>query len=202
VKHWKFAILTLGLAVVAAPASADVANAPGGYDGVAFVHAVSERDGEKATELLQSRGRGILDAKDDDGNTALIIAASREDEQWTAWLLNKGADPNVAGKGGDTPLIAAARVGFESGAGWLIGKGAKVDGSNRMGETPLIVAVQQRQNALIRLLLEAGADPDKTDTAAGFSARDYAKRDSRSRDALTMIEARKPRTASATAAKP
>ena len=51
-----------------------------------------------------------------------------------------------------------------------------------MGETPLIVAVQQRQPPIVKLLLAAGADPDKTDSAAGYSARDYAKRDSRARE--------------------
>ena len=59
--------------------------------------------------------------------------------------------------------------------------GAKVDGANRMGETPLIVAVQQRQTPIVRRLLAAGANPDKTDNAAGYSARDYAQRDNRAR---------------------
>lgn len=60
-----------------------------------------------------------------------------------------------------------------------------------MGETALIVAVQQRQAPIAKLLLEAGANPDKTDNAAGLSARDYAKRDSRSRDILALIESTK-----------
>ena len=53
-----------------------------------------------------------------------------------------------------------------------------------MGETALIVAVQQRQPPVVKLLLEAGANPDKADHAAGYSARDYAKRDTRSREIL------------------
>lgn len=202
-KWLKIAIVAFGLAAIAMPASADVSGAPGGgYDGVTFVHAVRDRDGNKAMELLQSRGRGILDAKDDSGNTGLIVAISRSDEEWTGFLIGKGADPNVAGKGGDTPLIAAARVGFEQAAEWLLGSGAKVDGTNRMGETPLIVAVQQRQTGMVRLLLEARANPDKTDSAAGYSARDYAKRDTRSREILAMIEAAKPSKPTAASAKP
>ena len=191
-KRLRFAILAVGLAAISMPASADVGGGPGGYDGVSFVHAVRDRDGNKATELLQSHGKGILDSKDDDGNTGLIVAISRSDEEWSGFLIGKGADPNVQGKGGDTPLIAAARVGFDTAVEWLLGSGAKVDQTNRMGETPLIVAVQQRQLGAVRLLLEAGANPDKTDNAAGYSARDYAKRDTRARDILTMIEAAKP----------
>jgi len=62
-----------------------------------------------------------------------------------------------------------------------------------MGETPLIVAVQQRQPAIVKVLLNAGADPDKADTAAGYSARDYAARDNRGRQILQMIEVKKPK---------
>ena len=53
-----------------------------------------------------------------------------------------------------------------------------------MGETALIVAVQQRQPRCVKLLLRSGANPDKTDHAAGYSARDYAKRDTRNREML------------------
>jgi ankyrin repeat protein len=112
-------------------------------------------------------------------------------------MLNKGADPNVAGKAGDTPLIAAARVGFQQGAEWLIALGAKVNASNRMGETPLILAVQGRNLPIVRMLLAHGADPDKSDSVAGFSAREYAERDSRSREILNAINKEKPKTASA-----
>ena len=53
---------------------------------------------------------------------------------------------------------------------------------------PLILAVQQRQLDAVKLLLAKGADPDKKDTAAGYSARDYAKRDTRNREILAAIE--------------
>ena len=160
-----------------------------------FVEAVKKRDGDKAIGILQGHPNGIVDTKDGDGNTGLIIAISRSDETWTGYLLNNGADPNLGGKGGDTPLIAASRVGFMQAVEWLVALGAKVDGANRMGETPLIIAVQQRELPIVRKLLEAGANPDKTDAAAGYSARDYAKRDMRSREILKMIEDRKPTVA-------
>ena len=73
--------------------------------------------------------------------------------------------------------------------------GAKVDAANRMGETPLIVAVQQRQLDAVKLLLAKGANPDKTDTAAGYSARDYAKRDTRNREILRRSKRRKAKPA-------
>nr|NUR37759.1 ankyrin repeat domain-containing protein [Sphingomonas sp.] len=193
-KQLGFAFL-VATSLLATPAAAQGLTTPG-YD---FVEAVKKSDGDKATEALTGHPRGIVDTKDGDGNTGLIIAISRSDEQWTGFLLNKGADPNLAGKGGDTPLIAAARVGFGNAIEWLLNLGAKVDTPNKMGETPLIIAVQQRETPVVRLLLNAGADPDRTDHAAGYSARDYAKRDPRARDILKLIEDKKAATTAAAA---
>jgi uncharacterized protein len=184
----RFAVAVAVVAGASAPVVAQT-----GLNGMDFVNAVRGRDGNKATQLLGSRPNGLVDARDGDGNTGLIISVSRQDEDWTAFLINHGADPNLSGKGGDTPLIAASRIGFETGVEWLLQSGAKVDLANRMGETPLIVAVQQRQLPIVRLLLDAGANPDKTDSAAGLSARDYATRDSRARDILNFIQAKKPK---------
>ena len=63
---------------------------------------------------------------------------------------------------------------------------------NRLGETALIVAVQQRQAAIVSTLLKLGADPDKRDHT-GYSAREHAKRDTRTKDMLKLIETTKSR---------
>jgi ankyrin repeat protein len=190
-KSHRFALPAVAFLTIAVPAAAQL-NA----ESTQFVEAVEKRDGDKATELVRNRPR-IVDSRNSKGDTGLIIAISRSDREWTGFLLNQGADPNLPGNGGDTPLIAAARVGFEEAAEWLLGMRAKVDGTNRMGETALIIAVQQRQIPLVKLLLNSGANPDKTDNAAGLSARDYATRDTRSRQILQLIEAKKPKAAAA-----
>ncbi|HKC02256.1 MAG TPA: ankyrin repeat domain-containing protein [Sphingomicrobium sp.] len=191
--YFRIAIAGLSLAVAATPGLAQIL----GDDGIQFVDAVRKKDGDKLMEGIRKNGPGIVNAKDMRGDTALIVAITDRSEEYTAYLLNQGADPNLPGKGGDTPLIAAARVGYQDAAEWLLGQGAKVDGANRMGETPLIIAVQQRQVALVKVLLAAGANPDKSDSAAGLSARDYAKRDGRSREIIQAIEAKKPKPAAA-----
>lgn len=161
-------------------------------DAAAFVEAVRQGDGKKVSELLDKRPLGLLDSRAEDGETALTIALARRDEEWAGFLLNKGANPNLAGNNGDTPLIVAARVGFDDAVDWLLGMKAKVDADNRQGETALIVAVQQRRLPIVRSLLNAGADPDKTDFS-GYSARDHALRDPRARDILKLIESKKPK---------
>jgi ankyrin repeat protein len=183
----KIALVGAGLAILSTPVVAQM-----GSDGYQFLEAVKKDDGPTGARLVESHPT-IINAKDSKGDTALIIAIARSDPKWTAYLLNSGADPNLPGAGGDTPLIAAARVGFEDAADWLLDMRAKVDAANRMGETPLIVAVQKRDRIMVKRLLEAGADPDRTDSAAGYSARDYANRDSRSRDIQKLISDKKPK---------
>ena len=183
----KLALVALAAALLAQPAAAQLLGADN------FVKAVRDRDGDKAMELIGSRGMLAINSRDDKGDTGLIVAISRRDDQWTGFLINQGADPNLAARNGDTPLIAAARVGFDDAVAWLLNRRAKVDASNRMGETALTVAVQARQVEVVKLLLAAGANPDRADSAAGYSARDYAKRDNRSREILKLIEAKKPK---------
>ena len=191
-KRLKFALAAVVLGAFTAPVAAQITSAK-----IEFVKAVEERNGTKVVQLLRENPPGLVDARDGNGNTPLIITIGRQDD-WAGFLLGEGADPNLAGKNGDTPLIVAARIGYLDAIQWLLDEKAKVDLANRMGETPLIVAVQQRQIAAIKRLLDAGADPDRTDSAAGLSARDYAERDTRSRQILQLIEAKKP-TASASA---
>jgi ankyrin repeat protein len=188
-----FAAAAALLIVAAAPVGAQQLTSKS-YD---FVHAVDQSNGDKATQLLTDNPPGIVNSRNGQGDTALIIAIERSDPNWTGFLIKNGADINLGGHGGDTPLIAASRVGFEEAVEWLIGLGAKVNAANRMGETPLIIAVQQRQPEIVKVLLNAGADPDKADTAAGYSARDYAARDNRGRQILQLIEAKKPKVGAA-----
>ena len=193
-KSWNIAIAAAVLAVLTTPAAAQDLGL--GTNGDQFVAAVQKRDGDKATQLLADHPT-IVDSRDNKGNTGLIIVISRSDRDYTGFLLNKGADPNLSGAGGDTPLIAAAKASFDEAAEWLIGLGAKVDTANRKGETPLIIAVQQRDTDLVKLLLEHGANPDRTDAVAGYSARDYATRDNRARQILQLIQLAKPKAAAA-----
>lgn len=165
-------------------------------DAEPFITAVKERDGDKATSLLDTRPT-LINSRNAKGDTALNITIARSDDTWMRFLLGRGADPNLATSNGDTPLITAARVGYTDAIQLLLSLGAKVDQANRMGETALIVAVQQRETEAVKLLLAKGANPDKHDSAAGLSARDYAKRDTRNRELLAAIEgAKKPAAAS------
>ncbi|MDZ3832133.1 MAG: ankyrin repeat domain-containing protein [Sphingopyxis sp.] len=159
----------------------------GGY---AFLMAVENRDGTKASDALKDDPSLVNTRHPDSGETALAIATRRRDTNWVRFLLSKGADPAIADRQGVTPLMHSALLNFTDGADALIERKAPVDQANRRGETALILAVQSRNAAMVRLLVRSGANPDKADHIAGMSARDYAKRDDRTGDLLALLDAK------------
>lgn len=193
-KSLKILVAASAFALLCSPVSAQLAP----NNGQDFIDAVKNRDGNKATELIDAHPT-IIDTRNGDGDTGLIVSIRAADRDWTGFMLRKGADANAHGSHGDTPLIAAAKVGFDEAVPWLLSLGAKVDDTNRSGETALIVAVQLRDADMVKALLDAGADPDKTDNVAGYSARDYANRDNRARNIQKLINDKKPKGASAAA---
>jgi ankyrin repeat protein len=194
-----FLSLTAGLIV---PVAVGVV-APAAYaqfsDSYNFLKAVKDRKGEEAEKFLSEPGSVIINTRDGStGETALHIVIQRRDSTWLGYLLQKGANPNLADKKGTTPLMLATQLGYVDGIDWLVRKKAVVDQTNRSGETALILAVQLRNPEAVRALLKAGANPDKTDSRAGYSARDYAKQDGRASAIAAIIESNGKADTSAT----
>ncbi|HEY0595455.1 MAG TPA: ankyrin repeat domain-containing protein [Sphingopyxis sp.] len=173
---------TAGL--VHAPAKAQFR---GGY---AFLQAVDNRDGTKATDALKDDPSIVNTRNPDTGETALMIVAKRRDISWLRFLLSKDADPSIGDRQGVTPLMHTALLNFTDGAQELLNQNAPVDQTNRRGETALILAVQSKNVAMVRLLVRNRANPDKADHVAGMSARDYAKRDDRTGQIIAILDAK------------
>jgi uncharacterized protein len=180
----------LALALLATPAVAQFS------DSYYFLKAVRDRDFNKANEIATKPGKGavIIDTKDiTSGDSALHIVTRERDVPWMNYLLIHKANPNIRDKQGNTPLIVAAQIGFRAGAESLIAGQASIDMANNSGETPLIKAVQVRDLGMVQFLIGNGANPNKPDTIAGMSARDYAQRDSRAAAILKALDAAKPK---------
>jgi len=158
-----------GLAMLASPLAAQFQS-----DGYKFIKAVRDRDGTVATQMLDEPGTTIVNAREvTTGETALHAVVQRRDLTWVKFLLQRGANPDIADKNGVYPIQIAAQLGFIEGVERLIEGGADVDVSDTTGETPLISAVHRRDLKMIEILVENGASPDRTDNS-GRSARDYA----------------------------
>lgn len=94
-----------GAAAVATPAPAVQARRPSAAEADALRRAAAAGD---LTALdAQRAGRGDIDARDEQGRTALMLAIVNGRADAVEWLLAHGADPNAADAHGATPLQAA-----------------------------------------------------------------------------------------------
>jgi ankyrin repeat protein len=159
----------VGLACIAAPVQAQMSSS------FKFLEAVRKKNGADVEEALEIPGSTIVNTRDvSSGQTALHIVTARRDLTWMTYLIAKGANVNARDSRGVTPLQLASNLGFVEGIQLLVDRKARVDDPNDSGETPLIAAVHRRDLAMMRILLTAGADPDRADNS-GRSARDYAR---------------------------
>jgi ankyrin repeat protein len=100
-------------------------------------------------------------ARDEQGNTPLILAAVYADVQAMKLLIEHDADVNAANIAGVTPLIRAA-FDFDK-TKLLIEHGANVNVRSGMGNTPLILAARPaNSHRTVELLLNHGADANAT----------------------------------------
>jgi len=165
--------------------------------------AVAERNTNRIEKLLASGG--AIDEPDTEGRTPLFHAASHGDLALMQRLLDKGATANSHDQNGDTPLIVALRSPITQWAvaRLLLDKGADINAANNAGRTPLMEAVlrapgvldTESQVAMVKGLLDAGADPAKADATAA-SALHYAAFVGEPRKVLeTLLAASKARDA-------
>ena len=99
---------------------------------------------------------------DEYGRTPLHYAAADGLVDQVTQLLSAGADANVQDDDGWTPLHFAAQANSASVTKSLLSSGAQTELKDSYGNTPLFRAVfaYQSDGAVIRLLLNAGANPN------------------------------------------
>ncbi|XP_054871849.1 ankyrin repeat and SOCS box protein 2-like [Amphiprion ocellaris] len=90
--------------------------------------------------------------------TALLLAADRRHFSCVEFLLNHGANPNIANKYQETPLFAACEHPNEAIVELLLRSGAKVNCASTQGGTALHEACRHGEVKICRMLLDAKAD--------------------------------------------
>ena len=143
----------------------------------ALFSAIDNNDLKRAQSLLQ-RGANV-NARDEDGYTALIIVSFVGDPQdevmrvhpieFLQLFLKRGANVNLAGADGETALMTAAQ-GSPQAVRLLLAKGARINAQTKAGETALMRAVMWECEGpcndpeTVQMLLARGANSNLATT--------------------------------------
>ena len=102
-----------------------------------------------------------VNAVNNRGQTALWFACADGQEGFVKILLDAGADPNITDNLKDSSLHSAinGHCSIDT-VKEIIAHGAHVNAVNNICETPLLVACSTAQEASVKLLLKAKADPN------------------------------------------
>ncbi len=133
----------------------------------------ARNDDVAAVKALASR-RADVNAREEDGATALAWAAHRSNTGMAEHLLKAGADPNLANELGIGPLALAISNGSTAMVKLLLAHRANPNLARENGETPLMTAARLRQIETMRMLLDRGASPDARDNKFGQTALMWA----------------------------
>jgi uncharacterized protein len=132
------------------------------------------RDALRVAEFLLAQPATDLDAVNPQGENALMMAALRGHLGVVEQLLQRRAQVN---RPGWTPLHYAATHDGPNAlpiTQLLLDQHAYVDAQSPNGSTPLMLAARYGEERVVRLLLEAGADPGLRNQQ-GLDAIDFAR---------------------------
>lgn len=132
-------------------ASVDVENS----DGNTPLHLAVSSKYPLLVKLLLDKTKNV-DAFNMDGNTPLLIAAKNNNTMICEFLVNHGADVNVANKGETALLMAAGNDNTEL-CNYLVERRADVNVANKKGNTPLHLAARNGNPKVCEILVNKRA---------------------------------------------
>lgn len=130
----------------------------------ALEHAVRNANREMV-QLLLSFGANV-NAKNDSGETVLMMLDDDATCDLVWDLINAGADVQVKDDAGNTALMQAATSENTETVKVLLEAGAEVNSKNNEGRTALMLAASEGQVNSVRALVLAGADINASDDDA------------------------------------
>ena len=114
----------------------------------------------------------------------LVAAVRNEDLEMVDLLIEHGTDPSFSGEAAEAPLLVAAGNGNLAIAHQLIVAGARLD-----TQVLLAKSYQRRDDPLMSLLLNSGADPESTLPGTSERVLDTAVRDGATGAVRTLLAA-------------
>jgi len=176
-------------------------------DGTTALHYSAHRDDLEIARLL-TKSKANASAANVYGVTPLSLACTNRSTNMVNVLLEGGANPNAMTWAGDSVLMNCARTGTTEAVAALLAAGANPNAAeNSLGQTPLMWAAAAGHSEIVQLLIDNGADVNKTTTASadklpntcricawkqspgGFTALMYAARGGDVQAARLLLEA-------------
>ena len=133
------------------------------------------QESDKVVQVLMAWPKTDINALNGKGESPLMLASLKGQEDVAKRLLKKGADVN---KTGWTPLHYAASAAKLALISLLIENHAYIDAESPNGTTPLMMAAMYGNGAAVDLLLQEGADPHLKNQQ-GMTALQFAQRGER-----------------------
>jgi ankyrin repeat protein len=116
---------------------------------------------QEAVQCLLNNPNIVIDQQDYNGRTALMFAAAEDKCPIIQNLLKHGADCNIADSAGDTALmITVSKENIDAVQSLLSCKNIAINQQDDQGSTALLLAIYKKNKLIIKLLLDAGADPE------------------------------------------
>ena len=157
------------------------ANTPDTKD-LSGLHLAVLEPSPKAALVLIEWAKTDVNQLNKKGESALMLAALKGNQQIAEKLIKKGGDVN---KTGWTPLHYAATGGWVPIVNLLLENSAYIDAGSSNGTTPLMMAAMYGTSAAVNFLLQEGADP-AIKNQQGLTALDFAQKGNRP-DAIKAI---------------
>lgn len=153
------------------------ANTPDERGRTALTLAIRQESWRVVDTLLLAPGID-LNLANRQGETPLMLAAIKGNLELVKKLAERGADIN---REGWAPLHYAASAGLEHSAAiasYLLEHSAYIDAASPNGSTPLMLAAQYSSEAMVKLLIQEGADVSLRNQQ-NFTAVDFARKSER-----------------------
>lgn len=123
-------------------------------------------------EMIIKTNPNAFNVVNTEGNSPLILACYRGNNEVAKFLISKGANINSSSAMG-TALMATVVKGNNEIAKLLVANKADIDAADANGTTALIYAVMFKNKELVELFLKNKADKSKVDKQ-GKTAFEYA----------------------------
>ncbi len=94
-----------------------------------------------------------IDAKEVDGHTALMLAASKGHLSLVKWMIKQGVNPNLVNRYGETAFILACKMDKTDVAEYLLGVTQDIDHADRHGYSAFLYAAQKGLLSVVTRLL-------------------------------------------------